>query len=86
MLYHVVLFQFLNSIPTVIFLIWFLVMVMYLVLYQILYIILIKNKKFGSLSYDKQSYIICNILEVMVLVSITYIGLTAIYSTEEIST
>ena len=76
MLYDV-LFKFLDSIPTLTFLTWFLIV--YLLLHPVLYTILMKSQKYASVTYDKQSYILCNIMEVMVLVIITYIALMALW-------
>jgi len=71
------LFHFLDSIPTITFLVWFLVV--YLLFHPVLYNILLRSPKYVSISYEKQSYILCNIMEVLVLVIITYIAFVAIW-------
>lgn len=71
------LFKFLDSIPTISFLVWFLFLLV--LVYHMTQTILLKSLKYSVLSHEKQSAILCNILEVMVLVFITYIALIALW-------
>jgi len=76
MLYDV-LFQFIDSIPTITFLAWFMILLLFV--YPVVYNILLKSPKYVSINYEKKSYILCNIMEVSVQVIITFIALTALW-------
>merc|ERR1712106_1262856 len=48
-------------------------------MHPLVFHMLLMSQKYASVTYDKQSYILCNILEVIVLVIITYIAIVAIW-------
>ena len=79
MLYDV-LIPYLDAIPTLSFLAWF--MIIYLLLHPVVHNILLKSQKYSSFPYERQSYILCNVMEVTVLIGLTYICLASLWRDE----
>jgi len=70
-------FHLLDSIPTFNFLTIFLLI--FILLHHLVYNILKKSLKYNFLNYEKQSGILCNIMEVFVALFITFIGISALW-------
>lgn len=72
-----IVFVFLDSIPTIRFILGFLVF--YLCLFPLLHQLLLKTSSYCSLNYKQQSNILCNLCQLSVLVPITFIGVSAVW-------
>ena len=70
-------FHLLDSVPTFNFLTIFLLI--FILIHHLVYNILKKSLKYNLLNYEKQSGILCNIMEVFVALFITFIGLSALW-------
>ena len=71
------LFQLLDSLPTLTFLLVFLPL--YLGLFPLLHSLLLRSLSYSCLDYRKQSALLCNLAQLSVLVPISYIALTALW-------
>lgn len=71
------LFHLLDSVPTLPFLLTFLLV--YLALHPLMYHLLLRSPTFRVLDYSKKSYILCSIMETLVLVLLSYLGVVALW-------